>query len=438
MTGGARYLAADRGQLRWDLVDLESQIALDHRVRVVWSFVESLDLSALYAAIGSRQGGAGRPPADPRIFLALWLFATLEGVGSARHVARLCVRDAAYRWICGGVEMNHHSLSDFRFVHASVLDGLLTESLTALVAEGMVDITEVAIDGTKVRASAGKGSFSGPERLNRLEERMAVRVARLKEETEADPSGSERRRRAAQLRGAEDVARRATAARATLERLRAEKLERAKTHQTAEAKKGEPRVSVTDTEARMMRFSDGAVRAGYNIQLAVTPGTGFIVAAETTDRRNDAGLVQDMVSQVESRLGAAPERVLADTTYATRDDIVDLGQRDIDVYTPVPADKTEIKAENQRRREQRREQEADELKAWRARMASDEGAAIYQHRTWVETINGILKGRGLGVMTVRSKAKVACVVLLQVLAHNLWRAHCWRSHQAMAAAAGYA
>src|ERR1700749_1933586 len=103
MTGKARYQEADRGQLRWDMVDLESQLASDHRARVVWAFVVGLDLSALYEAIGSREGEAGRPPPDPRIHLALWLYATLEGVGSARQLDRLCERDVAYRWLCGGV-----------------------------------------------------------------------------------------------------------------------------------------------------------------------------------------------------------------------------------------------------------------------------------------------------------------------------------------------
>lgn len=426
MSCGARYLEADRGQPRWDVVDLESQLPLDHGARVVWAFVSGLDLSALYAGIGSRAGVAGRPAADPRILLALWLFATLEGVGSARQLDRLCVRDTAYRWLCGGVGMNHHSLSDFRFAHAAVLDGLLTESLTALVAEGLVDVTEIAIDGTKVRASAGKNSFSGADKLTALERRMTERVARLKAELQADPAASEKRRHAAQLRGAAEVSRRAGAARAVLEKLRAEKAARAKTHKTEEARKGEVRVSVSDPEARMMRFSDGALRSGYNIQLAVAPGSWIIVAAETTDRRNDAGLVQGMVAQVESRLGVLPARVLADTTYATREDIVALAEREAEVYTPVPADKAAITAESQRKRHWRRDNEADALKAWRARMASTAGAAIYKRRSRIETVNAILKGRGLGVMTVRSKLKVGCVVLLQVLAHNLWRAHCWR------------
>src|SRR5882672_11800054 len=158
MSGDARYLEANRGRHGRDMVDLESQLPIEHRARVVWSFVEAVDLSALYARIRAREGEPGRPPPDPRILLALWLLATLEWVGSARQLDRLCERDVAYRWVCGGVPVNYHGLSDFRCAHAEVLDRLLTESLTALLAEGVVKVEEIALDGTKVRASAGRGS----------------------------------------------------------------------------------------------------------------------------------------------------------------------------------------------------------------------------------------------------------------------------------------
>ncbi|MGH7064364.1 MAG: transposase, partial [Stellaceae bacterium] len=195
--GDARYLEADRAQLRLEVVDLECLLASDHRVRVVWGFVRSLDLAALYAALGSREGEPGRPPPDPKILLALWLYATLERVGSARQLDRLCERDIAYRWLCGGVPVNYHGLSDFRFAHAASLDRLLTESLTALVAEGLVKVEEIAIDGTKVRASAGKGSFRRAGTLAELEKLAGQRVAQLSAEAQSDPVAGEARRRAA-------------------------------------------------------------------------------------------------------------------------------------------------------------------------------------------------------------------------------------------------
>lgn len=423
MTGDARYLEADRGQLRWDMVDLESQLPLEHRARVVWAYVSGLDLSAFYARIRAREGEPGRPPPDPKVLLGLWLYACLEGVGSARQLDRLCERDIAYRWLCGGVPVNYHGLSDFRFDHADLLDQLLSESLAALIAEGVVALDEIAIDGTKVKASAGKGSFRGEETLAALEEVTRRQVARLKAEGESDPGASEKRRQAAQQRAAEDIARRAGEARRSFEKLRAEKEARAKRHKKEEAKKGKLRVSLTDPEARMMRFADGAMRPAYNIQFAVAPASGLILAAQTTDRRNDKGLAGLLLEQIKRRLRGLPHRLLVDTSYATREDIPALAAQRIDVYTPVPSDDPDITLESQRKRAWRRRREPDAIKEWRERMDSETGKAIYRRRNGIETVNGILKGRGLGIMRVRSMAKVTGVVLLQVLAHNLWRAH---------------
>jgi transposase len=432
MRGKARYLEADRAQLGWDMVDLESQLASDHRARVVWAFVTSLDLSALYDRIRAREGLPGRPPPDPQIFLALWLYATLEGVGSARHLDRLCQSDTAYRWLRGGVAMNYHDLSDFRVGHADVLDRLLTDSLTALMAEGIVKLEEVAVDGTKVRAWAGRGSFRGAEKLARLERWARERVDQLRGSA-SDAGASEGRRRAAQQRGAEEVARRAGEASHTLEKLRAEQAKRTKTHKKEEeAKKAktEVKASVSDPEAWMMRFADGAVRAAYNIQLAVAPETGIIVAAATTDRRNDTGLAVPVVEQIKDRLKILPQRLLADSRYATKKDIVTLAGQGVTVYMPVPADKPDAKPESQRKRDQNRSREPEAVKAWRERMDQEESKAIYRRRGRIETVNGILKGRGLGIMRVRSIAKVTAVVLMQALAHNLWRAHCLRASPA--------
>src|ERR1700680_3906677 len=99
--GEARVIRADRSQTHFDFIALEALLPADHRARIVWSFVESLDLSALYDGIKSREGEAGRPPPDPAVLLALWLYATVEGIGSARQLARLVERDLAYRWLAG-------------------------------------------------------------------------------------------------------------------------------------------------------------------------------------------------------------------------------------------------------------------------------------------------------------------------------------------------
>ena len=305
----------------------------------------SLDLSELYAAIKSREGEAGRPAVDPAVLLALWLYATVEGVGSARELARLVERDLAYRWITGGVPVNYHGLADFRVEHAAVLDRLLTESVTAMIDEGLVSRAEIAVDGTKVRANASRESFKTGTKLMQIETKVAERLAQLKAEIDQDPEASSRRRRAAQERAARDIKERAARARKALEQIKAEKAERAKRHAKDEAKKPEAKASLSDSEARNMRFADGAIRPAYNAQIAAAPQKGVIVSVEMTDRRNDAGLAGPMIDDIVRRYGQAPETLLVDTNYATAEDIAALAEHTagpVTVYAPPPAEREDV------------------------------------------------------------------------------------------------
>jgi transposase len=258
MSQGARVVRPDRQQLCWDMVDLDSQLPEDHRARLVWAYVEGLDLEPFYARIKARDEIAGRPTSDPAVLLALWLYATLDGIGAARLLARLCQSHSAYRWLRGGVPVNHDMLSQFRRDSGDFLDRLLTQGIAALLAEGLLSLEEVAIDGTKVRARAGRGSLARSRRLDHLEQEVGKRVAELKREVEADPAGPERRHRERALRSAEARSARLKRAREKFaERLR-EKTARAKTHPSAEAEKGEPAVSTSEPEVRSMRLADGA------------------------------------------------------------------------------------------------------------------------------------------------------------------------------------
>jgi transposase len=434
MANKARFIRAERFQTRWDFIDLEALLPSDHRARIVMSFVESLDLSALYDAILAREGEPGRPPPDPAVLLALWLYATVEGVGSARHLDRLTKRDVAYRWIAGGVPLNYHGLADFRVEHVEVLDRLLTESVTALIAEGVVSLAEVAVDGTKVRANASRDSFKTAEKLERIGVAVERRLAALKAEIASDPEASSRRKRAAQERGAREVKERAERARAALDRVRAEKEKRAKTHPQDEAKKNsEPKVSLSDPDARSMRFADGAVRPSYNAQIAVSPNEGIIVSIEMTDRRNDAGLAAPMVDDLVRRYGKTPENLLVDTHYATSEDIAALAEHPagpVRVYAPPPTKREDVSARRLADRQRERAREPDSVKEWRSRMETQAGQDVFRLRKLIERINAHLKNHGFGFISVRGLLKAKGVALLHALANNLLAVHRLRAKRA--------
>jgi transposase len=434
--GAARVVRPNRAQLSWDLIDPEDWLPADHPARLVWAFVETLNLTRLYDAVRAREGEPGRPAADPAVLLALWLLATIDGVGSARELDRLTKHNLAYRWLANGVPVNYHGLADFRVIHAEVLDELLTRSLAALMAEGLVKPEEIIVDGTKVRASAGRSSFKRAEKLDASMAAAKERVATLKAEVDADPSASIKRREAARARAARDVEERAAKAQAKLAEIEQERGKRAESSPGEMAAKDEPRASLTDPDARRMRFADGAIRAAYNVQLAVTSADGFIVAAEATDRRNDSGLALPMVEAVERRLGVPVQRVLVDTSYACVKDIEALEtrqDRSVTVFAPLPQEKEDVKPATVAQRLRKRAKEAKAVKAWRARMETAEAKSVMQRRGRIELTNAHVKNRGLGTLLVRGLRKAQAVVMLHALAHNLMTA--WRMRTLKAAAA---
>ena len=132
----ARVLRPMRDQLKWATVDLESMLPQEHPARSIWSFLETLDLSAFHEPIKAVESRPGRPTTDPQVLLPLWLLATVEGIGSARRLARLCEEHDAYRWMRGHVPINYHMLSDLRVSHQEALDDLLTRIIGSLMAAG--------------------------------------------------------------------------------------------------------------------------------------------------------------------------------------------------------------------------------------------------------------------------------------------------------------
>src|SRR2546426_6529734 len=241
-----RLQRPDREQIELRSVDLDGLLPADHRARLVWAFVEGLDLEPLYETIRATEGHPGRPPIDPAILTALWLYATLDGVGSARAPDRLSAEHDAYRWLCGGVSVNYHSLADFRVGHEAFLDGLLTESVAALVGEGLVSLNRVAQDGLRVRAAAGLTSFRGTDALTAALAEAEAQVAALKTELDDDPAATSRRVAAARQRATGERLERVRRALAVLPEIEAMKRRR--------AKPSAARVSTTDPQAQVMKM----------------------------------------------------------------------------------------------------------------------------------------------------------------------------------------
>lgn len=421
--GAPRVLLAERNQIALRAVDLEATIGLDHPARNVWAFVEGLDIKALYTAIGSVEGRAGRAAIDPKILLALWLYATVDGVGSAREIERLTEAHDAYRWICGGVNVNHHTLSDFRCTRVELLDDWLTHSVAVLTEQELVKLERVAQDGMRVRASAGAASFRRRSTLERCLEEARAQVQTLKDEIEADPHASNRRRRAARERAAMEREQRVAQALEQLEKVEEQKKKKPvakKDNETEEqyAKRSEPRASSTDGEARVMKMADGGYRPAYNVQFSTTTDKQVIVGVEVINIGSDQGQLSPMLGQVEQRYNERPAQCLVDGGYARHDEIEHAQARSTTVYAPVPKPK-----DPSRNPYVALPGDSQAIAQWRERMGTDTAKAIYKQRAaTAECVNAIARGRGLRQFLVRGLDKVKAVALWYAIAHNMMRA----------------
>ena len=417
--GVPRLQHPERRQMGWQMGCLDDLLSPEHRARAIWDFVEGLDLSAFYRGIKAVEGHAGRPPIDPKILITLWLYATVEGVGSARALERLCEQHDAYRWILGGVGINHHTLSDFRVEAGAALDGLLTQSVAALMNEGVVRLRRVAQDGVRVRASAGAGSYRSEQGLAECLKAAREQVETLRKELEKDPAASTRRQAAAREHAKSDRLARVRRALKKQEQLaEAAAGQRKKQRKDRDPKGGGgPRVSTTDPEARVMKMGDGGYRPAYNAQFATDTKSQVIVGVDVTTVSSDSGGMTPMAQQIFRRYRRRPKEWLADGGYCSVADIEAMEAAHHEVYVPTPKPRPRSDT-----RDQRVGKDLAGIRRWRRRMARARTPAIYRERgAAAECVNAIARNRGLQRFLVRGREKVRTVLLWFAVTHNAMR-----------------
>ncbi len=430
--GRPRLKRANREQLAWQVVDLDSLLPEDHKARIVWEWVQGVDVEPLEAKIKAVEGQAGQNAIDPRILLGLWLLATLDGVGSARALDRLCEEHIAYRWMCGGVSVNYHTLADFRVDHQAYLNQLLIESVAALMGEGLVRLETVAQDGKKLRASAGSGSFHSAETLEARLAQARQQVETLRAELESDPGATTRRQKAARERAVRERVERLDQARKELETKKAQAEKSGRAKKDAKNPRKKHRASRTDPQARVMKMANGGFSPAYNAQFSTDVETNLIVGVEASQQGNDTGLASPMLEQIVSDYGVRPKTILADTSYASREEITNITQSGT---IPIIAVPIKGKQENKTVAAAYAPHKGDtpQVLAWRECMASTEGQQALKKRGQVaELVHAVLDQMNLARLRVRGLRKIRTVLLWFALAHNLLRVRLLRRRLALA------
>jgi transposase len=424
--GVPRLRLPQRDQVEFRWASLEELLEREHPARVVWAAMCGLDLGRWLGEIKAVEGSAGRDATDPRLLAGLWVYATLDGVGSARELARLCEKHVAYQWLCGGVSVNHHLLSDFRSQGGDKWDELLTQIVASLMAEDLVTMQRVAQDGMRVRANAGKGSFRRRPRLEECLEEARQQVETLKGLAEESSDELTQRQRGARQRAAKERQRRLEEALRQCDQLQQQREE---TAQQSGRKPAEARASTTDPEARTMKFPDGGYQPGYNVQFSTDTASGIIVGVDVTNHGTDQEELPPMLDQLQERYERGPEEALVDGGFASLKAIDEATQRSCTVYAPL---KDEAKQEAAGKNPYApKKGDSTAVAAWRERMGTLAAKAIYRLRCQTaEWVNALCRNRGFQQMPVRGQPQCRIIAVLYAIAHNIMRGETLRARLA--------
>jgi transposase len=405
---------------------IDDLLESDHPARAVWTYTQELDLALLYDRIRARGCVAGRPAIDPRLLVALWLYATLSGFTSARELAEMCLHYDPLLWLAGGVSVNYHTLSDFHTDNPEFLEQLLKHSVEVLRQQGRIDLERIAQDGMRVRASAGAASFHRRETLERLLRKAEAKVQGLQQKLAAQTADAATtkgvatdktppsapglsQQQAAELCQAEDRVERVEKALERMPEMEA-KIEPGATK--------EARVSTTDPQATVMKMADGGFRPAYNVEYGTVCAGQVVVGVDVVTAGSDQGQLSPMLDQIEKRFGQRPNEVLVDGGFVNLEDIAGVQAGGMcQVYAPVPKPKKETVD-----RHAPKATDSDEVAEWRQRMGTKKAKKIYKERAaTAECVNAQARNRGLGQFLVRGLDKVKSIAQWFAITHNMAR-----------------
>jgi transposase len=397
--------------------------------------VAALDLRTLYAPYEG--DGRRNQPFDPQMMVTVLLYAYATGTFSSRRIARKLEEDVAYRVLAVGNFPAHRTIAEFRQQHLAAFEALFVQVVQIAREAGLVQLGTLAIDGSKVKASASKHKAMSYKRMLEQERRLRDEIAALTAQAAA-VDASEDAAHGATVRGDElpaelqrREARLATiaAAKARLEaRQAAEDREKGRT--PGDGRKGRGRRpfardfgvppddaqdNFTDPESRIMKTSGGFDQC-YNGQIAVDAVSQLIVATGLTNCAADNGSLLPLVDRVQETLGQDPTTVLADAGYKGDASFQTLDARNVTAYISLGREDKESPNPPS---------EAAATQRMAARLATAEGRACYRRRkAIVEPVFGWLKAvLGFRHFSLRGETKVRAEWNLVCLALNLKRFH---------------
>lgn len=408
-----------RNQIEFQMNSLDSLLSSNHKARDVWAFVISMDNRPCFAALKSFRGYDGRPSTSPQVLLALWIYSIIDGNISARKLEVLCKEHNAYKWIAGGVPINRTTLAEFRTLNPLIFEDLLTNALAVMLKAGLIDDTDFAQDGTKIKANAGYNSYRRKDTLEETKQDIKAYIAQLKADHECSYDKCKQNRNE---RIAKERLSRVEEALKILDDEKEIRKENGKKNGSPPSDEDleEMRASRTDPRARKMKMGDGGYRLAYNIQLATGMNSRVIFGVDVVTTL-DQGTSPYMMGRVHSRLNALgmppPKNWIADAAYSSKND-VEIAEKtfpDCLYYAPAKTRKGIDPKKHLRT-------DSKAIKKWRDLIGTPEVEKLYKLRcSTAEFSNAQMKKRGFRELMVRGIEKVKSSVLLNVIVQNIER-----------------
>jgi transposase len=375
---------------------VRDELGEEHLCFFIRRVVERLDLSAFLRSY-SAEGGSLYPP---ELMLGVWLYAYAVGLTSARQLERRLVEDLALRYLSGGARVDNWALSAFRRRHARALNDCFTQVLEMARSLGLGKLGRVAIDSTRIQASACRDKIDSLDALRSTRAHLRRQIRRWQKAADQDDNNES---------GGFQVAIEALDQALTELPPRLERLK----------KSGLKKISRTDEDARFLRQRSGFV-LGYTAEIAVSDDH-LIVAQRVGQQANDNASVVPMVELVEQQCGQQPEQLVADSGYFSVDNLEALEARQIDAWLP---DSNLAQAMNLGI-ECKTRAKAPAHQRMRQKMISGQGRATYSRRkATVEPVFGVLKQqRNMRQFRTRGLDQVGIEFTLATIAYNLTRLH---------------
>jgi len=401
-----------------------------HLVHFVMNLVrEQLDLHGI---LNKYDEARGYPPYDPRMMVALLMYAYSQGVYSSRRIGRACQERVDFMALTGRQDPDFRTIALFRLRHLEELKGLFGQVLRLCRKAGLVKLGHVALDGTKIRANANKHKSMSYARMKKTEDELKSEIedwfaqAEAIDQEEDELYGSDQR--GDELpEWVKDKQKRSEKIRQAKAELEAEARAAAEAPHdpTKTGHKPKPtgipeektQRNFTDPESRIMKGNECFIQ-GYNAQAAVDADSQVIVAQQLTPNGNDMHQMVSMLNQIRYENGRQAKEISADAGYSSEHNLKELSRRRIRGYVASRWQKNNVAGSQDKKPPT---QVGRYVRAMWQRLRKGNYRSRYRLRKQVvEPVFGHIKqARGFRQFLMRGENKVAVEWSLLCTAHNL-------------------